>query len=83
MTKTTSKFSGDKISAFYSVNSQSFESMAFSEGVIKGDVGSWNYQFYLKDHLGSTRMALIDDDKIACATMYQPYGVMNTKSRGY
>ncbi|HEX2958167.1 MAG TPA: PA14 domain-containing protein [Chitinispirillaceae bacterium] len=72
----SSKFSGDKISAFYSVNSQSFESMSFSEGVIKGGVGSWNYQFYLKDHLGSTRMALTDDDKIASATMYQPYGTM-------
>jgi hypothetical protein len=63
-------------SAFYRVNSQSFESMSFSEGVIKGDVGSWNYQFYLKDYLNSTRMALTDDDKIACATMYQPYGTM-------
>lgn len=33
-------------------------------------------QFYIKDHLGSTRMAITDLNEIVDATSYQPYGRM-------
>jgi RHS repeat-associated protein len=68
---------GNKISAFYDANALSFESMAFSEGVIKGTEGSWNYDYYLRDHLGSTRMVLSEDGEIQQALMYQPYGTVS------
>jgi RHS repeat-associated protein len=64
----------DKISAIYGATALSFESMSFSEGVIKGTEGSWSYDYYLKDHLGSTRMVLDQDGLAKEALMYQPYG---------
>jgi RHS repeat-associated protein len=68
---------GDKISALYAANALSFESMSFSEGVIKGSETAWTYDYYLKDHLGSTRMVLDDNGHVKQALMYQPYGTVS------
>jgi RHS repeat-associated protein len=76
------KFTGDRISAFYQANSIDFESMAFEEGVIKGNVNSWSYNYYLKDHLGTTRMAIDDQGGIVGAYMYQPYGNVENLNTG-
>ncbi|NLD99661.1 MAG: DUF4258 domain-containing protein, partial [Fibrobacter sp.] len=71
------EFTGDRISAFYDVYALTFESMAFEEGTIKESGGSWGYDYYLKDHLGSTRMVVDDKDMLAGAYMYQPYGTVD------
>jgi RHS repeat-associated protein len=42
----------------------------------KGSAGSYYYNYYLKDHLGSTRMVINDAGDITDAIMYQPYGTM-------
>jgi RHS repeat-associated protein len=68
---------GDKISALYDANALSFESMSFSEGVIKGSEGTWTYDYYLKDHLGSTRMVLDENGGVKEALMYQPCGTVS------
>jgi RHS repeat-associated protein len=37
----------------------------------------YNYQYYLKDHLGSTRMVINDEGNVTETVMYQPYGTMS------
>jgi len=37
----------------------------------------YTYQYYLKDHLGSTRMVIGNNQALAEAVMYQPYGTMS------
>jgi RHS repeat-associated protein len=37
----------------------------------------YTYQYYLKDHLGSTRMVIDNNGAIPEAVMYQPYGTMS------
>lgn len=71
------KITGDLVQAYYDVNAMTFESMAFADGVITSDAGTWGYDFYLKDHLGSTRMVLNQSSQIKDALMYQPYGTVS------
>ena len=67
----------------YYTNGFEFESAGFGDGRIIQDVSStgdesdFEYQYYLKDHLGSTRAVLNEAGDIVEATMYQPYGMMN------
>jgi RHS repeat-associated protein len=37
----------------------------------------YTYQYYLKDHLGSTRMVIGNNQALTEAVMYQPYGTMS------
>jgi RHS repeat-associated protein len=67
-------YTGDRITALYDANALIMESIAFSEGVIKNNEDAWSYDFYLRDHLGSTRMVVADDDLVGGAFMYHPYG---------
>jgi RHS repeat-associated protein len=64
--------------AWYFSNAVEFESAGFGDGrIINGSDGSpFEYEYYLKDHLGSTRMVLNEAGDPVEATMYQPYGTM-------
>jgi RHS repeat-associated protein len=81
--KTVSEMKGnanipDKLVFSYGGNNLAFEYTSLNgEGQIrKGSSGSYYYNYYLKDHLGSTRMIINDAGDITDAIMYQPYGTM-------
>ena len=81
--KTISEMKGnanipDKLVFSYGGNNLTFECTNLSgEGQIrKGSAGNYYYNYYLKDHLGSTRMIVNDAGDITDAIMYQPYGTM-------
>ena len=81
--KTVSEMKGnannpDKLVFSYGGNNLAFEYTSLNgEGQIrKGSAGSYYYNYYLKDHLGSTRMVINDAGDITDAIMYQPYGTM-------
>ncbi len=81
--KTISEMKGnanipDKLVFSYGGNNLIFEYTSLSgEGQIcKGSAGNYYYNYYLKDHLGSTRMIVNDAGDITDAIMYQPYGTM-------
>lgn len=44
----------------------------------RGGVAYYNYDYYLKDHLGSTREMINDQDIITEAVNYSPYGMMES-----
>ncbi len=46
------------------------------EGRIRKVGDSFTYDYYVKDHLGSTREVISDEGKVTEATMYYPYGTM-------
>jgi hypothetical protein len=46
------------------------------QDLFKGGIGATTYDFYLKDHLGSTRAVVDEDGAVTEATMYYPYGTM-------
>jgi len=66
---------------YYSPSDVTFESMSFGEGRMlnnrdeNGD-DQYTYEYYLTDHLGSTRMVLNDAEEVTEAIHYQPYGTM-------
>lgn len=65
----------DKLVFAYNTENLTFEySSIASEGQIRKTGSSYSYNYYLKDHLGSTRMVINDDGEIVQALMYQPYG---------
>lgn len=45
-----------------------------------GVVSDYTYSYYLKDHLGSTRAVIDEDDGVLEATNYTPYGIMDNLS---
>ncbi len=46
------------------------------EGRIRKVGHAFTYDYYVKDHLGSTREVISDEGKVTEATMYYPYGTM-------
>jgi len=81
--KTVSEMKGnanipDKLVFSYGGNNLAFEYTSLNgEGQIRrGSAGNYYYNYYLKDHLGSTRMVINDAGDITDAIMYQPYGTM-------
>ena len=48
------------------------------EGRIRKVGDSFTYDYYVKDHLGSTREVINDEGAVTEATMYYPYGTMET-----
>jgi|GEM_PF-3358450 RHS repeat-associated core domain len=60
---------------------ETFESSSFGDGRItinttSGDSVIYNYEYFLKDHLGSTRMVINDQGSIIEAVAYHSYGAM-------
>lgn len=65
------------LAALYTVNYKLESVDLDGEGRIRLDNGrTYNYDFYLKDHLGSTRAVVNDQGSVTEATMYYPYGTM-------
>ena len=69
------------VSASYGIN-YALESVSIDgEGRIlqhrSGDSVSYSYDYYLKDHLGSTRMVINDQNSITEKVAYQSYGTIN------
>jgi RHS repeat-associated protein len=63
---------------YYSTPKMSFESQPLAgEGLIQQVAGTFNYSYFLKDHLGSTRMVLAQNGEVKEALMYQPYGTVS------
>ena len=48
------------------------------EGRIRKVGHTFTYDYYVKDHLGSTREVINDEGAVTEATMYYPYGTMET-----
>ncbi len=46
------------------------------EGRIRKVGHTFTYDYYVKDHLGSTREVINDEGEVTEATMYYPYGTM-------
>ncbi len=70
------------ITLYYYPCSETFESANFGEGRMVFNTTAmatipFTYEYYLKDHLGSTRMVVSDAGDVIEATMYQPYGTMS------
>jgi len=69
------------VSASYEIN-YALESVSIDgEGRIlqhrTGDSVTYSYDYYLKDHLGSTRMVINDQNSITEKVAYQSYGTIN------
>ncbi len=69
------------VSASYGIN-YALESVSIDgEGRIlqhrSGDSVTYSYEYYMKDHLGSTRMVINDQNSITERVAYQSYGTIN------
>ncbi len=71
---------GELISLYYYPCTETFESASFGDGRIlyNADGGSpYSYEYFLTDHLGSTRMVLDDQANVTEMVNYMPYGMMS------
>ncbi len=69
------------INFYYYPSNENFEYSYFGEGRIiyntTPDASSpFSYEYYLTDHLGSTRMVINDAGEVVEAVRYEPYGIM-------
>jgi RHS repeat-associated protein len=71
----------DLMQLTFNPSTESFESANFGDGRIifnttPGGTSPFSWEYYLTDHLGSTRMVINDQGTVTEATNYQPYGTM-------
>ena len=71
----------NQVSLYFYPCAETFESVSFGDGRIvlntnTSDTNVFTYEYYLKDHLGSTRMVINDQGSVIEAMAYHSYGTI-------
>ncbi|HEY4785682.1 MAG TPA: RHS repeat-associated core domain-containing protein, partial [Bacteroidales bacterium] len=56
-------------------NAKAVDYILHEEGMVKNSSGSFTYEYYLKDHLGNTRVVFNSSGTIEQSTDYYPFGL--------